>query len=167
MNHTRAAIVLFIKRYGTAEPRILAVTNRRYGGLSLPGGKADEGEDMRRCAMREIREETGVVILATDLTLIAKGDNVIPGSICEVHMFFARHAWGEPKDVEAGTHHEWVQWFDLLGLSPFKDFYERWLPDSIHHLRATVFASITTAPPDPTSTRIVDSTDVLGSTRPR
>ncbi len=159
---SRAAVVLFINRSKLVEPRILGVTNRAFGGIALPGGKADEGEDMRRAAQREIREETGVVILGTDLTLLAKGDSVRPGSICEVHLFFARHAWGEPRDVEDGTHCAWLTFTELLEMSPFRDFYEKHLPDGIYHLRGTVFANATTAPPDPNSTRIVESSDVLG-----
>jgi 8-oxo-dGTP pyrophosphatase MutT (NUDIX family) len=157
--HSRAAIVLFVKR-SVGEPKILAVTNRAFGGLALPGGKADEGEDMRRAAMREIREETGITILGTDLTLLAKGDSVRPDSICEVHLFFARHAWGQPRDVEPGTHHAWVTTSELLDCSPFKDFYVRWLPDGIYHLRGTIFADAMTAPPDPHSTRVVDPSDL-------
>lgn len=159
--HSRAAVVLFIKRSGVDEPRILGVTNRAFGGLALPGGKADEGELMRSAAMREIHEETGMTILGTDLTLLAKGDSVRPGSICEVHLFFARHAWGQPRNVEEGTHCTWLTFAELLEMSPFKDFYDKWLPDGIYHLRATVFADMAVAPPDPTSTRIIESNDVL------
>jgi 8-oxo-dGTP pyrophosphatase MutT (NUDIX family) len=162
MTHSRAAIVLFV-RHRYDEPLVLAVTNRAFGGIALPGGKADEGEDMRRAAQREVKEETGITIIPVDLTLLAKGDSVRPGSVCEVHLFYARHAWGEPKDVEAGTEHSWVTMSDLLARSPFKDFYERWLPDGVWHLRATLFANDATAPPD--STRIAQPSDLIPDSR--
>ena len=156
-----AAVVLFVRRPPIGNATILAVTNRAYGGMALPGGKVEIGEDIRRTAMREIREETGIVILATDLTLIAKGLSVRPMAKREVHMFFARHAWGTPQDIEEGTHHAWITLSELLDVSPFKAFYEHHLPDGILHLRATVFADISVAPPDPNSARIVESSDLL------
>ena len=165
MSHHRAAVVLFT-RHRIGEPLLLAVTNRAYGGMALPGGKAEEGEDIRRCAMREIREETGIVLLATDLTLIAKGDNVKPNSVCEVHVFFARHAWGEAQNIEHGTFFEWMTFHTLLDVSPFKDFYDRHLPDGIYHLRATTFANVSVAPPDPTSTKVIDVDATTAITKP-
>ncbi len=156
VTHGRAAVVLFIRRWLDHEPQILACTNRHYGGLALPGGKADEGEDIRHCAMREVREETAITIMARDLTMIAKADSVRPESIREVHLFFARHAFGEAKNVEPGTTFQWVTMSELLDVSPFGDFYNRWLPDGVHHLRSTNFADAACAPPDPTSTVMLD-----------
>lgn len=141
----RAAIVVFVKRIPfEPEPCLLSVTSRAFGGITFPGGKAHEGEDVRRAATREIEEETRIVTFAADLTLLAKGTNTLVNSICEVHMFFARYAWGEPQDVEPGTRHAWVTMKELLERSPFRAFYERYLPDGIRHLRSTVFCP---APP--------------------
>lgn len=125
---------------------MLAVTNRAYGGLSFPGGKANEGEDIRRVAIREMREETGVILIGADLTLVAKGDSARPSSTVEVHLFFARHAFGAPRDIEEGTVHRWVTFPELLDLSPFREFYERYLPDGVEHLAPTLFAPEILAP---------------------
>ena len=40
-------------------PRLLTVTNRRWGGFSCPGGKVDKGESLMAAARREFFEETG------------------------------------------------------------------------------------------------------------
>jgi 8-oxo-dGTP pyrophosphatase MutT (NUDIX family) len=134
----RAAVVLVTKRFHAREPQILAVTNRVYGGLGLPGGKVDEGEPPRRAAMRELYEETRLIAVHSDLTFLLKAPNVIGGDVCEVHMFFARAVWGEPQDVERGTRHAWVTMSELLDVSPFRDFYSAHLPDGVHHLAPTM-----------------------------
>lgn len=145
----RAAVVVFVKRIPLeAEPRLLSVTNRAFGGIALPGGKAKEGEAIRTAARREVEEETSLIAFETDLTLLAKGNNALPNSVCEVHMFFARYAWGEPKDIEPGTVHEWVTMAEMLERSPFRAFYEQYLPDGIRHLRPTFWST-----PTPISTR--------------
>ena len=135
----RAAVVVFVRRRLRGEPQILAVTNRAFGGMSLPGGKVDEGESPRQAAVREVYEEVRVHLRHSDLTQLAKGPSARVDSICEVTIFFARAAWGQPRNVERGTVHQWVTLAELLDVSPFAAFYEQHLPDGVSHLVPTIF----------------------------
>lgn len=134
----RAAVVLVTKRFHGREPVILAVTNRRYGGIGLPGGKVNEGELPRRAAIRELREETHLIVTHSDLTFLLKATSAAHEPFTEVHLFFARAVWGEPRDIEDGTRHRWVTMGELLDASPFAAFYTQHLPDGVHHLAPTL-----------------------------
>jgi 8-oxo-dGTP pyrophosphatase MutT (NUDIX family) len=136
----RAAVVLFT-RYHLIQHfnEVLAVTNRKYGGLTFPGGKVEEGEDIREAAVREIREEVGIEIEPLALTWLTSGQSARPESVHEVHLFFARHAKGFAHDVEPGTQHAWLTFEKLCQASPFAEFYRRIFPDGIEHLLVTRF----------------------------
>lgn len=145
----QAGVVIIVKRSLDFEPRVLAVTNRAFGGISLPGGKTNEGESVRRAAARELREETSVTVLTCDLSQLVTYPNTIREEVCMVTVFAARARWGEPRDVEQGTKHSWVTWFELLDGSPFASFYKEHFPDGVYHLRGTMNET-SPAPPSET-----------------
>lgn len=56
----RAAGGVVWRRDGDGTVRVLVVHRPRYDDWSLPKGKCDRGESDEDCALREVREETGL-----------------------------------------------------------------------------------------------------------
>lgn len=56
----RAAGGVVWSRWGDGRLRVAVVHRPKYGDWSLPKGKADPGETDAACALREVREETGL-----------------------------------------------------------------------------------------------------------
>lgn len=136
----RAGLILIVRDTGK-ERELLATTNRRYGGYALPGGKVDVKDPSPRfAARRELREETGIVAIDSDLTFLFKSINTVTGEDREVSVFFARSVWGQPKNIEPGTEFAWFTFYQFLHATVFKSFYELHLPDGIAHLVPTVMS---------------------------
>lgn len=57
--HVRAAGGVVVRDNGSG-PQVLVVHRPRYGDWSFPKGKLDSGETDEQCALREVREETGL-----------------------------------------------------------------------------------------------------------
>lgn len=142
----QAGVVLITRkvsplRFGEPSREILVTTNRHYGGYSLPGGKVEETDrDPRFTARRELREETSLVAMDSDLTFLYMAMNTVRKEDREVHVFFARSVFGRPRNVEAGTACAWFSFSKLLDNSAFSAYYKKHLPDGIEHLVPTEFA---------------------------
>ena len=75
-NPIRAAGGVVWRRNGEGPIRILVVHRPRYDDWSLPKGKADPGESDADCALREVREETGLACrLGAELPSTSYRDN--------------------------------------------------------------------------------------------
>lgn len=147
----QAAIVLIIRDTGIPmfpvgyQREILAVTNRRFGTLSLPGGKRDPGDALIvDTAVRELAEEVGLVAEPKNLTLVGSSVNIVADvPDREVFLYHARIVWGTPTNVENGTEIHWRTYKQFADESFFAPFYRRHLPEGIDHLSSTKFLGST------------------------
>ena len=72
----RAAGGVVWRRSGDGPVLVLVVHRPRYDDWSLPKGKADDGELDADCALREVREETGLTcVLGPELPSTRYRDN--------------------------------------------------------------------------------------------
>lgn len=125
---------------------VLAVSNRGYGGFSLPGGKGEAGETPKMTASRETYEEVGIFPTGFDLELVAQG----PSCVEPQRMVFLFHARmvlvtsfsKEPYAREAGSEVRWFTFDELCEQSKFSDFYREHLPHGVDHLGVTVIRAV-------------------------
>lgn len=86
---------------------VLSVTRRGMpGDWALPGGKRDKKESLKRCAARELREETGVIADLKSMELVFVGYDTHNN---EVYAFLV-HKWTETLfKREEGIHVAWAR----------------------------------------------------------
>lgn len=113
MKEISAGGVVFRRVNGQLEVQLI---QDRYGKISLPKGKMEPGETIEQTALREIREETGLIgrINGPIDTIKYTYSNDKKGGIVhkEVHYFLVEHVGGELKaQVEEIRG---VEWFEPL-----------------------------------------------------
>lgn len=100
------AVVAYILR---EDGKLLSVTRKDTGQRSAPGGKVEPGETLVDALIREVREETGLEVLA--YTLVHSG---LHTSGRRVHSY---HVWGWRGGSiarEPGTRVEWVDPIEIV-----------------------------------------------------
>ena len=103
--------VLLVKRHNT---------DWASAHWNFPGGLLEEGETLLTAAVRETKEETGVIVEPTDFTLVhvlhvhAGGTNTRTILGC---YFNASHWQGTPINNEPDKHSD-IGWFDIDNLPP-------------------------------------------------
>ncbi|MDG6914417.1 MAG: 8-oxo-dGTP diphosphatase [Nitrososphaerota archaeon] len=97
------------------------------GKWNAPGGKLDPGESPEACAVREVLEETGLVVSDLfyhgTLAFMMGGANAV---YMRGHLFSTRKATGRARSSEEGQ----VRWFELDSL-PVAEMWEDdqfWMP---------------------------------------
>lgn len=86
------------------------------GYYGLPSGKVELGESFSAAAIREAREETGVIVLAEDLRYLLTVHR-LDGDSTWVDICFEATKWdGEPYNAEPEIHSKltWLDPTDLL-----------------------------------------------------
>ena len=84
------------------------------GGMwEFPGGKLQEGEDLRTCLQREIQEELGVDIFPGEL--LGVYNHAYTHFRVTLHAFRCRLATGEPQPIQASD----LRWVHPVDLSAY------------------------------------------------
>jgi 8-oxo-dGTP pyrophosphatase MutT (NUDIX family) len=123
----RASVEIVVSRYDRGKLQYLTVTNRKFGGFSMPGGKVEPGEDLEAAAHRELYEETGLrgqlTYIATDLVKAHDGKDPW---ICAVYWLVPADLIPEPRLMEQGTIPSWRSRRDLIEHARYPEHY-KWL----------------------------------------
>jgi len=105
-----AAYVIFRKDNKIAFV-LRAHTGWMNGHYGLPSGRVEKQESLASCALREAKEEVGVIIQPSDLELILTGHRTHPDSDWIDAVFEAKQWTGELYNAEPQIHDELV-WLD-------------------------------------------------------
>lgn len=89
-------------------------TGYRDGHWALPAGHVEPGESVVETAVREVREEAGVVVPPTQLLALTTVHRTVRGGgprEQRADVFFAARSWtGEPRVMEPAKNAGWRWW---------------------------------------------------------
>jgi 8-oxo-dGTP pyrophosphatase MutT (NUDIX family) len=114
----KKAVCIFMKN---DSGDVVLVTRPNSNQVGLPGGKVEEGEDNVTAILRELKEETGIVLDKKDISEVFS-------SICEgeVDYFTTAYSATFNGDIPGGCEPNVIALYgkedDLLNNSPFADF---------------------------------------------
>lgn len=80
------------------------------GSFGFPGGHLEIGESLEECAIREVREETGLVVKSLELICISTF--IIEQSHYIEFDFLTKIGFGSPVTCEQNRVESW-NWFDI------------------------------------------------------
>jgi mutator protein MutT len=109
VSHHRIAVAI-IEREGK-----FLITQRKSEGpfagfWELPGGKCHDGEDPADCVVREVREETGLVVAPGARACVI--EHTYSECTVEIHAYFCRIRQGTPSCF-ASQASAWIGWDEI------------------------------------------------------
>lgn len=107
-----------------------------YNGF---GGKVEDGETLTQATVREVYEESTVIVQEKDLQQVADIISIFKDAQMHVHVYFARTWTGEPEETEEMK----PKWF-LHSNIPYAQMWSsdyRWIPSVLigKKLRGTIY----------------------------
>jgi 8-oxo-dGTP pyrophosphatase MutT (NUDIX family) len=106
-----------------SEGRILMAQRSDSGQWTTPGGAMEPGETIARCAIREVEEETGLIVEVVRLAgIYSDPRHVVEYADGEVRQQFSvcfacRPTGGAPRPSDESTEVRWVALADLAALN--------------------------------------------------
>lgn len=128
-----AAKILLGNNYGKVLVLQRSSTHPLYSlHLDFPGGLVDHDEDVSQAAVRELYEETSLVIQPKDLTKIME---IINGDT--LHVLFTGQLDSENPTITLSWEHASYQWMsiDELLTQKYPDGVDSYYKDAIEHIR--------------------------------
>lgn len=111
-SHPRVGVGVIVIRHGLI---LLGLRQGSHGSgtWALPGGHLEFGETVEECAMREVREETGLEI--HDLSAGPYANDLFEGKHYVTLFVVAHSPDGEPRlmEPEKCSQWQWFHWSDL------------------------------------------------------
>lgn len=85
-----------------------------------PGGKLENGESLRECVIREVKEELDVNIEFVGLAAVTEEE--YPDGLWTFILFYCKIINGEPKIMEPGKilGFKWMEMEDLKGFEEYR-----------------------------------------------
>ncbi len=121
---------------------VLAVSRADKNGFCLPGGKVDFGEAFSAAAVRELKEETGLVADEADLEEFHRGvcASVINYDVVVFALPYEKiKNVNELKQQEEGVSPFWTSFSSLIFTPPFSYFNKNAVINYFSHIKNKKF----------------------------
>lgn len=118
-------VVLLVMR----DNKLLIGTRREkhgFGKLSVPGGHLEFGESIEECALRELKEETGMTAKPEHVSIITLCNQPVAGAHYVNIGVLVHNPEGDPQETAPDEHGDW-RWIDLDAL-PEHELYDMVIP---------------------------------------
>lgn len=117
MKQVRVGVGVFIVKDDGAFLMYQRRGSHGHGEWSTPGGHVEFGETWRQCAVREVKEETGLDIAEKNVELVGITDDFFNSDNKQYVTVIAKVKWNgqKPKQMEPNKGSEW-EWRTLENL---------------------------------------------------